>query len=507
MPTVSDLLLDIGRAKAAGELGGGQAWGNAVQQLGQIPGQTIAQMRQADEQAQAAKLRGLQVQEAQLGIDASKRQASDVGALDTAVGMGESGKLDPDAIEASLPGHLKLSFRKSWNDAEAAKTTLQKARTDAANAQDDYLGALAAGVKPFLASPDGGIGAATIALQHAKEAGFDGADQLLAQIQQNPQALPTMVESLVAKSPTQQKSMREAADLTLRQQQEQRVIKTAEQTAADRVADNTRADATATEAQRHNRAMEARPVAGAATSAALTDDGVEYAATQYRLTGKMPALGNGAGDVKAKIISQSAAQAKALGQTPATSIQKQAAYAGDAKALAKMQAASSSAEAFETKAKAQTGIISELSNKVNRTQYPALNGWILAGKADLLGDKDTQLLFNAVSTFSSEYAKIMEGSTGSASGSSDGARAAAQRLISAKLNKGTMQGTLDLMQREMDLTLQGYDATIAHITEKMGGAPAAPATPATGAAPAAPAGWKYVPKAGGGWTAVEDTGR
>lgn len=61
MATVSDLLLDIGRAKAAGELGGGEAWGNAVQQLGQIPGQSIAQMRQGRAQQQDAQIRQQQI--------------------------------------------------------------------------------------------------------------------------------------------------------------------------------------------------------------------------------------------------------------------------------------------------------------------------------------------------------------------------------------------------------------------------------------------------------------
>jgi len=38
---------------------------------------------------------------------------------------------------------------------------------------------------------------------------------------------------------------------------------------------------------------------------------------------------------------------------------------------------------------------------------------------------------------------------------------------------------------------------------EQGGAPSG----SGGAAPQAPAGWRYVPKAGGGWTAVEDAGQ
>jgi hypothetical protein len=226
-------------------------------------------------------------------------------------------------------------------------------------------------------------------------------------------------------------------------------------------------------------------------ASSLSDDGVEYAATQYRLTGKMPALGNGNGDIKAKIISETARQAKAIGQSPAASIQKQAAYKADGAALTKMQTMSSAAESFENKALGQADIVSELSGKVGRTGSPMLNGWLLAGKDHVVGDSDTHQLFNAISTFSAEYAKIMEGSTGSAAGSSDSARKATARLVSASQGKKSLEDTLNLMRREMRLTIGGYDATISHITERMGGNPAA-AAPAVPARPQLAAGVTHV---------------
>lgn len=215
----------------------------------------------------------------------------------------------------------------------------------------------------------------------------------------------------------------------------------------------------------------------------LTDDAIDYAATQYRVTGVMPALGR-SGQGRAAIVNRAAQQAKDLGQSPAVAIQKQAAYKADADALTKMRSMSSAAEAFETKALQQADIVDSLSQKVNRTQYPIINDGLLAGKARIAGDANTQLLFNALSTFTNEYAKIMEGSTGSSSASSDSARAAAAKLISASLNKGTLSQTLDLMRKEMALTIQGYDATIEHITGRMGG----PSTPSIigPTAPAAP---------------------
>jgi hypothetical protein len=228
-----------------------------------------------------------------------------------------------------------------------------------------------------------------------------------------------------------------------------------------------------------------------APGTALDPDGLEYAATQYRVTGAMPSLGNGNGQIKAAIINAAAKQTKALSQSPAVAIQKQAARKADGAALTAMTKASAAAESFETKAIAQADIVRGLSNKVSRTQFPIINGALLAGQRDIAGDANTQLLFNALTTFTSEYAKIVEGSTGSAAGSSDAARRAAASLISASLNKGTLAQTLDLMQKEMRLTVQGYGATIDHITGRMGGVPAQPGIEDTKVpvpAPAAPGG-------------------
>lgn len=209
----------------------------------------------------------------------------------------------------------------------------------------------------------------------------------------------------------------------------------------------------------------------------LSDDGLDYAATQYRVTGTMPSLGMGKTPDRARVINRTAEQAKALGQTPAAALQKQAAYKADGTALTKMRTMSSAAESYENKALGQADIVDGLSQKVNRTQWPIVNQAIIAGKTDMLGDSNAQQFVNAITTFSTEYAKIMEGSTGSAAGSTDAARKAAERLISARLNKGTLRDTLALMKREMRLTIQGYDATIAHITERMGGPPPAASAP------------------------------
>lgn len=224
----------------------------------------------------------------------------------------------------------------------------------------------------------------------------------------------------------------------------------------------------------------ARPIPPASAQAAaagggLDEGGLDYAATQYRITGKMPALGMGKDQDRKKIINLAAQQAKELKQTPAIAIQRQAAFKADGAALTKMTQMSSAAEAYESKALAQADIVSELSDKVNRSKWPVVNAAYLAGKTEILGDKDASMLLNAITTFTSEYSKILEGATGSAAGSSDSARAAAAKLLSAKMGKGTVEGVLTLMKREMRNTVLGYDVVKQHITDRMGGTvPASP---------------------------------
>jgi hypothetical protein len=162
-----------------------------------------------------------------------------------------------------------------------------------------------------------------------------------------------------------------------------------------------------------------------------------------------------------------------------------AANKADAASLTKMQSMADAASASEAKALAQADLVGQLSSKVNRSQSPLWNDWLLSGKKKVLGDQDTTLLFNALDTFTSEYAKIINGSTGSVAGASDSATKKAEGLISAALNKGTLQATVDQMKWEMGQTIKGYGATIEHINDRLqtgaGGAPAAPAAaPAPG---------------------------
>ena len=256
MPSISELLLEAGRARAAGHLGSGQAWGQGVQRLGDILRQGMSDYQGAQEAKQIGQMRDLQMQGQRAELAAGQRATEDASVLGSAV----SGTLDPSAAEAQLTqggyAHLVPTFRKTYQEAEAAKLAVTAKKREVEAAELDYMGALAMGVKPWLTEADGGAGAAKLAIQHAKEAGYD-VRQLEQQVAANPKALPQLVEGLIKKSPTYSKMVGEEADRGLRLKQEDRAIKALEATEADRRTDNERQAATAAETARHNRTMEA----------------------------------------------------------------------------------------------------------------------------------------------------------------------------------------------------------------------------------------------------------
>jgi hypothetical protein len=231
----------------------------------------------------------------------------------------------------------------------------------------------------------------------------------------------------------------------------------------------------------------------AAAGTALSPEGVDYAATIYRLTNKMPPLGMGKSPARYQIINKAAEQTRLLGQTPVVAVQRQAAMAADTKALAQMQKLSSAAEAYENKALSQMDIVDSLSDKVSRSSIPLLNRAILAGETQIAGDQNATLLLNAIQTASNEYAKIMMGGTGSSQAVTDSASKESMKLLNAAMNPKTLRAATQLMRQEMGLTMNGYDATIQHINGRLGGgAPqtqqATPQTPASTVNPKDPMG-------------------
>jgi hypothetical protein len=261
-------MLEAGRARASGEIGAGQAWGGGVMRLGDILRDSVSQYAQIKEAEQVGKMRDLQMRTGEAELAAGQQQRTDVGVLGSAV----ASELDPQAIEQQLVqggfSHLVPAFRKSWGDSETAKLTLKKTRADAEAAEADYFGALASGVKAFDYSPE----AVKTAFAKAKADGYDDAEGLLQQLEQRPDAIKQLVDSLIQRSPTQRKLLGEEQDRALSQTREDRALSTAQQTQADQEADNRRAEAAAVALERDRERDNRRADATAARVSSNTGD-------------------------------------------------------------------------------------------------------------------------------------------------------------------------------------------------------------------------------------------
>jgi hypothetical protein len=134
-----------------------------------------------------------------LALEQQRRAGADIKALDDAYASG----LDREGVLSRLPGHLRPTVQKQFADADEASLKVQKLRDETVAAERDYFGSLAAGVKPYLSDPDGGMGAALIALQHAKEKGYKDADAIWQRVSQDPSQLAPIVQQLIAQSPKQ----------------------------------------------------------------------------------------------------------------------------------------------------------------------------------------------------------------------------------------------------------------------------------------------------------------
>lgn len=210
------------------------------------------------------------------------------------------------------------------------------------------------------------------------------------------------------------------------------------------------------------------PGTGGKTYGAVYQDAVTFAETgKYQKTGTSTKPSVRAYDDAVK--NKAANIANALGMTLD---ELRLAYKGNSAAISKLIMQKATVGAFENKAKAQIDMIlngytdpisgkqvPSLNDSVDRSQSKLVNELFVKGKI-LAGNTPAQLLSNALVTFSTEYAKIMSGSTGSSVGSSDSARAEAASLISAALSKGTLEETLGLLQKEMETTMEGYDQQI-----------------------------------------------
>jgi hypothetical protein len=196
--SIADLILRAGqqRAQIQQQMFGQLA--NTVGQLGEIPGQIQRQKLEAARTQREEQMAASQA--AQM-----KRQQEDQAALDKGLAhYGEPG-FDREQILSGLEGHLRPQISKILDEADASAAKSRESRTE-------YRARLAAGVNKAINLGIDPLKASAFAIQHAVVNGDirkDEAEQILGQIQSDPNAVKPLMETLIAQSPTVAKELRE----------------------------------------------------------------------------------------------------------------------------------------------------------------------------------------------------------------------------------------------------------------------------------------------------------
>lgn len=197
---------------------------------------------------------------------------------------------------------------------------------------------------------------------------------------------------------------------------------------------------------------------GAAQGGDYTDDAIALAGTEYRLTGKMPALGMGNADARAKIINYAAEQAKQMGQSNEEVVALQAGVGSDTAALRNITRIGTASAAFENTAMKNFNKALELAKKggIPTDLGPWVNKFIQTGETGA-GNKDVPAYVAALLTGANEYAKVISGSTGS-QGSTVDSRKEAANMFSGAYDYDTIRNVIyNVAKPDMENKKQSYN--------------------------------------------------
>jgi hypothetical protein len=468
---LADLMIQTGRDAAEAE----RRRGDISAQLFSNLGQTIAGIPQ---QIQATKRAQLTDESTRLSVDAQKRSAADVSALDKAFQFP-----DRDTILNALPGHLRPTVQKQFTDADSSAAKLQKIHGELDQANNEYLAGLGASV----ADHDYDLHAAGLALQHARNTYertnnadmLQRIDQIASDLQANPDTIKSVADSLITLSPERVK-MRQTAqhNAALETQAKTTEEETARHNAAvEAIQRQTagRQEAAATETARHDREMErlrAAQIAQGDAAPTLSQDALNLTAHQYAMTGQLPPMGMGktGAAVRTAIINKAADVYKGL-DLP-TQI---AAYKANQESLKKLQGQRDAIGAFEETALKNLDVFLNAASKIVDIGSPLLNQPLRAIAGKGLGSEEQTAFETARRTVVPEFAKILA-NPGLSGQLSDSARHEVEEVVKGNATMKQIIAAATVLKTDTANRRTAYDDQIKAIQQRIatppGGQPA-----------------------------------
>lgn len=202
----------------------------------------------------------------------------------------------------------------------------------------------------------------------------------------------------------------------------------------------------------------------------LTPEGLDVVAKQFALTGNMPALGQGAKDLRAKVINRAAELFQ--GMDLAT---QGAAYAANKQSLSKLQVQSDALEAFESTALKNLEVFLNEAKKVADTGSPYFNKPVRALNEKLLGDPNMAAFNTARRVVVPEFARIIA-NPGLSGVLSDSARGEVEELLKGEATLKQIYRVAGILKTDAkarrDSMHEQIDAVTKRLTQMSGPGPA-----------------------------------
>lgn len=239
------------------------------------------------------------------------------------------------------------------------------------------------------------------------------------------------------------------------------------------------------------------------TAGQLTDAALEQQTDAYLATGKLPQGYGPAATMRNTAIMNNAAK-----RDPGAALARNTAvFKADSANLTNLQKTEGTLSAFESTAGKNLDNFIEKASKIPDTGVPWLNTPVRLLSDKMLGSPDMVAAKAAGDVALREIARVTNDPKLSGA-LTDSARGEVQGLMNSQ--NATLPQILavaKVLKQDMANVHAGITQQIDTVKNGIGSNPAAPAPPQpttpAGQVPAAPAGWKYVPKPGGGWTAVQ----
>lgn len=193
---------------------------------------------------------------------------------------------------------------------------------------------------------------------------------------------------------------------------------------------------------------------GSATTA--DPDVLNGMVSYYSTTGSLPPFGMGNAALRTEFW-------KAVGQGGDTltgqAAANKAAISAASSALRNQQTQASATQTSLNTFDSQLDLVKEYSDKVDRTGSPIVNKYLLALKGQVAGDADTAAFENVIKTASTEFAKIMSGSSASIAGATVSSAEDAEKLINSKQTPAQISEVMNAMRREAQYRVDSYNET------------------------------------------------